>query len=376
MSVGPLRVLDRPAKPALYLNKPGGFQTADLNLAGLNEEIPSIDVVHGDFDNDGDVDLYVVNREAVRNVANILYENLGNATFAKVPVHGAEGIIGMEKEDGAGTGETVVTADYDSDGFLDLLVANGLNERKPRAGGPLQLFRNKGNGNHWIELDLEGTTSNRDGIGAKIFASTPNGRTQLREQSGGYHRWAQNHQRVHFGLGDQTSVDIRVEWPSGRVDLFPGVTVDSIYRVREAGVMTPVVITPPPPSPCGPPVYDKAVDKEIFLWKDCSTGEWRMVMTGGPVGNSTSGRVVAAEPLSGIVGVSIESNDVFTTSSAEIVYSLTVVGPSLDGFNFTPASDGSVCFGVGAPSGTKVLVGVGRVPVDAPFNLETLGPCS
>jgi len=377
LNVTGVQAADRPIKPALLLNLPGGFQVADLKDAGLNEPILCVDVVPGDFDNDGDVDLYVVCREAVRNIANRLYENLGNARFALVAqAGGAEGVTGMATIDGAGTGETAITADYDTDGFLDLFVTNGLNERKSRAGGPLQLFRNGGNGNHWIQLDLSGTISNKDGLGAKVFATTPNGVVQLREQNGGYHRWAQSHQRLHFGLADQGSVDIRVQWPSGHTDSYTNVAADAIYRVAEQGAITPVVIAPPPISPCGAPVYDKAVDRAILLWKSCSTGQWNMFMSAGNTTMATSGRVVGNQSLGTLVGVSIESSDTLVANGPnEIVYSLSSSGATQDGFRFTPVADASVCFGIEAPAGTQVLVGAGRVPVTAPFNLATFSSC-
>ena len=70
-------------------------------------------------------------------------------------------------------------------------------------GGPKQLFHNLGNSNHWMEFDLVGTTSNRDGIGSKVYV-TAGGVTQYREQNGGYHRWSQNFMRVHVGLATNT----------------------------------------------------------------------------------------------------------------------------------------------------------------------------
>ena len=60
-------------------------------------------------------------------------------------------------------------------------------------------------------------------------------RVQLRDQNGGYHRWSQNHMRIHFGLADNTLVDLRVEWPSGQIDLHDSVAVDRLYRITEGG---------------------------------------------------------------------------------------------------------------------------------------------
>ena len=69
-------------------------------------------------------------------------------------------------------------ADYDRDGYLDLFVTNGRGAY-PFNEGPDQLFRNIGSGNNWLQIDLKGTISNRDGIGARLFATTPDGKTQL-----------------------------------------------------------------------------------------------------------------------------------------------------------------------------------------------------
>jgi hypothetical protein len=156
---------------------------------------------------------------------------------------------------------------------------------------------------------------------------------------------------------------------------------DGILLIRPSQSPPPPPPPPPPPEPhniCGSPVYDRKVDSAIFLWKECSTGQWKMVMTAGPAGSfkASSGRVASTESLGFVSRISIEKNDVLDTSRAtEIAYSLRVDGPWFDGFNFTPVSDGSVCFGVGAPAGTKVLVGPNRLPISTPFSLLTLGPC-
>jgi hypothetical protein len=190
--------------------------------------------VAGDFDNDMDQDVFLVCRGGVQNIADILLENDGHGVFRAVAgAGGATGPIGMAVAQGAGTGESVVSADYDLDGRLDFLVTNGLNMRPyGRNNGPYQLFRNTSPLRNWIEIDLVGTTSNRDAIGAKVFA-TAGGITQVREQNEGYHRWSQNQRRLHFGLADNTSVELRVEWPSGHTDTYT-VPAGHIYVATEA----------------------------------------------------------------------------------------------------------------------------------------------
>ena len=121
-------------------------------------------VAAADFDNDMDIDLYIVCASPTGNLPNLLYENDGKGNFSVVPHAG--GAQGSE----LGRGENVVTADFDRDGFLDLFVTNGFGSEPVAAEGPHQLFRNSGNSNHWLELDFEGSTSNRDGIGRLAFA--------------------------------------------------------------------------------------------------------------------------------------------------------------------------------------------------------------
>lgn len=245
VSASGLAAGDLPTAPQLFLHDAASFTDATL-ASGLGNPISCVAAAAGDFDNDRDVDLYLVCREAIANQANRLYENQGDGTFQLASAAaGAAGPTGF----GSGKGENVVLADYDVDGFLDLFVTNGLQMVPIGPGGPDLLFHNAGtNGNHWVELDLEGTVSNRDGVGARVFATTPDGKIQLREQNGGYHRWSQHSQRIHFGLGEYTEADISVEWPGETIDTFPAVAADSLYRVVEGGVIQPLVPGEIPPS--------------------------------------------------------------------------------------------------------------------------------
>jgi hypothetical protein len=127
----------------------------------------------------------------------------------------------------------VATADFDRDGFLDLFVTNGDGISPFAEEGPLQLFRNVGNANNWLEIDLEGVVSNRDGIGAKVVLDT-GGKVQVRQQDGGMHSLSQDHARIHFGLGLHKRVDrLTIFWPSGAVQHLKDVKANQILVVRE-----------------------------------------------------------------------------------------------------------------------------------------------
>ena len=202
---------------------------------GLDAPENCVSVVSGDFDNDMHEDIFLACTGGSHNIPNRLFRNKGNGTFVEIPnAGGAAGVIGAAVAEGAGTGESVVTADYDLDGFLDLLVTNGLNMYPVFVGGPKQLFHNVGNSNSWIEFDLVGTTANRDGIGSKVYV-TAGGVTQYREQNGGYHHWSQNFMRVHVGLAANTQADTTVVWPDGSSTTYGALPANHIYQLKQDG---------------------------------------------------------------------------------------------------------------------------------------------
>lgn len=215
-------------KGVLFLRQENGFMRKAL-AGKAGEDSACISVVAGDFDNDMDMDLYLTCKGPVMNLPNRLMENDGKGDFHLVP--GAGGSGGSE----LGRSDVVVSADYDRDGFLDLFITNGADPTSPFvAEGPHQLFRNQGNGNHWLEIDLKGVVSNRDGIGSRIELEA-GGVIQLREQTGGMHRIAQNHQRIHFGLGSHSLVNrITVKWPSGIIQNLNHIKADQILHVTES----------------------------------------------------------------------------------------------------------------------------------------------
>jgi FG-GAP-like repeat/ASPIC and UnbV/Abnormal spindle-like microcephaly-assoc'd, ASPM-SPD-2-Hydin len=225
---------DGPGRPTLLMNRNGTFVDETV-AAHLDAPVQCGSVTAGDFDNDMYVDLYLACRTGSSNLANILYHNNGDGTFTAVPdAGGAAGPIGLALADGAGTADSVVTADYDEDGFLDLFVTNGFNLQPRYIGGPNKLFHNNGNHNHWIEMDLIGVNSDRDATGARVYA-TALGVTQFRVQDGRYHRWSQDSKRIHFGLASATSVSLVVKWPSGLVQTFPSVAANKVYKLTEGG---------------------------------------------------------------------------------------------------------------------------------------------
>jgi len=185
--------------------------------------------VWGDYDNDGFLDLLVVGV----NDPGALFRNRGDGTFQKVEV-------GNLVTDGIRR-QPAVWVDYDNNGFLDLMVPCGdwveLPDILPQR---CQLYRNNGNGNHWLKVKLTGTASNRDGIGAKVRVRTTlagNSITQMREISGnsGFHGVPL---LAHFGLGAATkAATVRIEWPSGIVQELSNVVSDQVLAVTEPALI-------------------------------------------------------------------------------------------------------------------------------------------
>ncbi len=376
-----LESADLAMSPVLLRNVNGKF-VDQARAAGLGAPVSCASAAAGDFDNDADLDLYLVCRGGVRNLPNILYENLGNGRFQAVAgAGGASGPVGVGLKSGAGTGEAVTLADYDMDGFLDLFVTNGLNLRPKFVGGPDRLYRNRGNANHWIEIDLVGTASNRDGIGARVYVTRADGLVQLREQNGGYQRTVQHFKRLHFGLGPGATalnpgVNVRVEWPSGVVDRFTNLRADRIYALDEGSGGASL-------SACGPPTYNSAVDAGLYLWEENCGGATRDYAVRASAGGSASivtyaGHVDSNRALTGVAGVALESNDLLEPlkGGSELNYGLNVWNIYQDGFAFSAADGASVCFGMDLPAGTPVRVGPNATPVAAPFSLPRLGVCA
>ncbi len=211
----------------LLINQASGFQNA-----GNTTFEDGRCVAVGDFDNDMDVDIYVVRSRSSTNVPNRLYTNLGNGLFLES--------LDTDEVSGSpdGRGQSATVADYDRDGYLDLFVTNGRAEY-PFSEGPDQLLRNISGDNNWLQIDLEGTVSNRDGIGARLFATTPDGKTQLRENDGGIHWCQQDQKRIHFGFAQNEKVsELVIHWPSGIVQKLTDVPVNQVLRVVEEGVQT------------------------------------------------------------------------------------------------------------------------------------------
>jgi hypothetical protein len=170
-----------------------------------------------DYDNDGDLDLLI--GSAYPNHYSVLYRN-----------DGARGFTDVTYETGTAShlSGAIAFADVDEDGDLDLFTS--------QAYGPpyVRLFENLvGQDNASVLLELRGTTTNRDALGARVTLQAA-GATQMREVQAGTALGLQHSHLVHFGLGDATVIDsISVRWVGGATETFDGVAPNGRFLIVE-----------------------------------------------------------------------------------------------------------------------------------------------
>ena len=175
-----------------------------------------------DFDNDGLLDILTFHGGLIHLVPeeHSVYRGLGNSKFSEVSRQAGPVFDVKTVARGACFG------DYDNDGKVDAFLVN--------LGAQGELFHNVSSGtSHWIDFQLKGMKSNRDGIGARLEV-TAGGQKQVAARVAGSGYLSQDDGRVHFGLGTATKVQkLTVKWPSGREQVMENLSVDRIVVVEE-----------------------------------------------------------------------------------------------------------------------------------------------
>jgi hypothetical protein len=218
----------------LWRNSGKGYFDEVSDEAGIT--IPTRDVLSFgggflDYDNDGWLDLFIANGHVYPEIEqvtpathykqhNSLFHNESNGKFTDASA--AAGLSALPARAGRGVG----FADFNNDGYVDVIVANN--------GDPPTLLRNSGgNGNHFVNFKLVGTKSNRDALGARI-RMTSGKVSQIREIAGGGSYLSQSELRANFGLGNSTMASIvEILWPSGVRQVFHDVKADQFYLIQE-----------------------------------------------------------------------------------------------------------------------------------------------
>lgn len=184
-----------------------------------------------DFDNDGHRDIFVAAGHLQDNVElydtsttylqqNRLLRNLGNGRFADLTHLAGEGLQPKLSSRGA------AFDDLDNDGDVDVVVLNSRRE-------PTILRNDSPAPGHWLQVQLRGVKSNRDGIGTRVFVQSGDLKSVAEVHSG---RSYQSHfgTRLHFGLGSRERVDrIEVRWTSGLTNIIQSQTANQLITITE-----------------------------------------------------------------------------------------------------------------------------------------------
>ncbi|AXC13897.1 ASPIC/UnbV domain protein [Acidisarcina polymorpha] len=184
-----------------------------------------------DYDNDGLLDLFIANGHVFPGIERSFPRIHYKQTNTLLHNEGKMGFIDMSSSQGQdwqipNSGRGAAFADFDNSGNLNILVGNG--------GAAPSLWRNQGrNGNHFINIKLIGTKSNRDAIGARVRIEV-GGVSLIQEVEGGGSYLSQSDLRLHFGLGAAREVQaVQVMWPSGAHQEFNHMTADKFYLIEE-----------------------------------------------------------------------------------------------------------------------------------------------
>lgn len=199
-----------------------------LNQIGTTRPTVSWGCAFFDYDHDSYLDLFISLGDLEYEYPspaldpNKLYHNNGDGTFTDVSAQSGA--------DDNHVSRAFAYADYDNDGDLDMLVGitDTLNSTRHSF-----LYRNDAATGNWIKFKMEGTTSNRDGYGARVEVMF-NGRKLIREVDGGSSYNSHNSSTVHFGLGTVSTIDsIQIIWPGGATEKYYNVETNRFYTATE-----------------------------------------------------------------------------------------------------------------------------------------------
>ena len=251
--------------------------------AGMGELIFPLQGILRDFDNDTYVDILVAGDETR------FFRNNGDRTFSLV-----ESLFGSRSFASCAIG------DLNHDGFLDIYASYSAKLNKPSAFSDI-LWLNEGNDNHFLAVRLQGSQSNRNGVGARITIYGDWG-VQIREVRAGESYGIHNTFTQHFGLGFHEQVDsLVVRWPSGIVDRFTDIWADQFVEILEGQCISPnasLQLSGPTRFCSGDSLVISAPEGYSYQWSNGAQASAITVMESGvyAVTISNGGNCVAQPP--------------------------------------------------------------------------------
>lgn len=206
-----------------FVNDGTGHYTDATAGSGLAVTAAFLQSKFEDLDNDGFLDLITAGN--LGGSAEFYFHGNGNGTFTQMP--------NMLPEPSARTLHTFALGDMNHDGFIDVYAGYGSGYVTPSSSRDDELYLNNGNTNHFLNFNLEGSSSNRDGVGARVTLYGAWGK-QIREVRAGESYGIVCSITCHFGLGANAMADSAiVHWPSGIVDKYYGLAADQWITINE-----------------------------------------------------------------------------------------------------------------------------------------------
>lgn len=183
-----------------------------------------------DFDNDGSKDIFIANSNVSENIAqyshyryrmaNTIFRGTATGRFKNASSEAGPALQPERAHRGAAFG------DLDNDGRVDVVVS--------AIGDPPAVLYNVSNGGHWLSLLLKGTTSNHNGLGARVKVTGASGLVQHNHATTSVGYNSSSDRRVHFGLGSDTVVrEVEIRWPGGATQVLKNVAADQMLEVTE-----------------------------------------------------------------------------------------------------------------------------------------------